>query len=35
MEDPTNQDIQAIESGSDLNISNFEPSTDVSFDTFR
>ena len=36
MEDPTNQEIrQALESGSDLNISNFEPSPDVSLDTFR
>jgi hypothetical protein len=32
MEDPTHQ---ILESGSELNISNFEPSTDVSFDTFR
>ena len=36
MEDPTNQEIrQALESGSELNISNFEPSPDVSLDTFR
>ena len=36
MEDPTNQEIrQALESGSELNISNFEPSSDVSLDTFR
>jgi hypothetical protein len=36
MEDPTNQEIrQAVESGSELNISNFEPSSDVSLDTFR
>jgi hypothetical protein len=36
MEDPTTLDIpQSGESGSELNISNFEPSTDVSFDTFR
>ena len=36
MEDPTNQQIrQALESGSELNLSNFEPSTDVSLDTFR
>jgi hypothetical protein len=32
MEDPARQ---ILESGSDLNISNFEPSTDVSVDTFR
>ena len=36
MEDPTNQEIrQVLESGSELNISNFEPSPDVSLDTFR
>jgi len=36
MEDPTNQEIrQALESGSELNISNFEPASDVSLDTFR
>ena len=36
MEDPTNQEIrQALESGSELNISNFEPSAEVSLDTFR
>jgi hypothetical protein len=36
MEAPTNQEIrQALESGSDLNLSNFEPSTDVSLETFR
>jgi hypothetical protein len=33
MEGPTNQKI--LENGSDLNISNFEPSTAVSLDTFR
>ncbi len=36
MEDPTNQEIrQVLESGSELNISNFEPSPDVSLETFR
>jgi len=36
MEAPTNQEIrQAVESGSELNLSNFEPSTDVSLETFR
>ena len=36
MDDPANQEIrQALESGSELNISNFEPSPDVSLDTFR
>jgi hypothetical protein len=36
MEDPTNQKIrQAFESGSELNLSNFEPSSNVSLDTFR
>ena len=36
MEDPTNQKIrQAIESGYELNISNFESSTNVSLETFR
>jgi hypothetical protein len=36
MEDPTNQAIrQAIESDFDLNISNFESSTDVTLETFR
>ena len=36
MEDPTNQKIrQAFESGSELNISNFEPSPNVSINTFR
>jgi hypothetical protein len=36
MEDPTNQKIrQAFESGSELNLSNFEPSANVSLDTFR
>jgi hypothetical protein len=36
MEDPTNQEIrQAIESGFDPTISNFESSTDLSLDTFR
>jgi len=36
MEDPTNQKIrQAIESGLDPNISNFESSADVSIETFR
>ena len=34
IEDPTNL-RQAVESGSELNISNFEPSSDVSLDTFR
>jgi hypothetical protein len=36
MEDPTNQKIrQALESGTDLNLENFEPSADVSLETFR
>lgn len=36
MEDPTNQKIrQALESGADLNLENFEPSPDVSLETFR
>lgn len=36
MEDPTNQKIrQAFESGSELNLSNFEPSSNVSLNTFR
>ena len=35
MEDPTNQEIRTIENGYDLNLSNFEPSTDVSLNTFR
>jgi hypothetical protein len=36
MEDPTNQGIrQLLESGSEMDISNFEPSPDVSIDTFR
>ena len=36
MEDPTNQEIrQVLENGSELNISNFEPSPDVSLETFR
>jgi len=36
MENPANQEIrQALESGSDLNLSNFEPSSAVSIDTFR
>jgi len=36
MEDPTTQEIrQALESGSDLNISNLQLSTDISLNTFR
>ena len=36
IEDPTNQKFhQAIEPGSELTISNFEPSTNVSLETFR
>ena len=36
METPTNQEIrQALESGSELNLSNFEPSSTVSLETFR
>jgi hypothetical protein len=36
MENPTNREIrQAVESGYDLNTSNFEPSTNVSLTTFR
>jgi hypothetical protein len=36
MEDPTTQEIrQALESGSDLNTSNLQLSTDVSLNTFR
>lgn len=36
MEDPTNQKTrQALESGADLNLENFEPSPDVSLETFR
>ena len=36
MEAPANQEIrQALESGSDLNLVNFEPSTNVSLETFR
>nr|UDP55523.1 hypothetical conserved RF90 [Schizostauron trachyderma] len=36
MEDPTNHEIrQSLESGSEMNISNFESSPDVSLDTFR
>ena len=36
MEDPVNQEIrQAIDSGFDPTISNFEVSTDVSLETFR
>jgi hypothetical protein len=36
LENPTNQDIrQAFENGSNLNISNFESSTEVSVETFR
>lgn len=36
MEDPTNREIrQAVESGYDLNTLNFEPSTNVSLNTFR
>ena len=36
MEDPANQEIrQAIESGSDLTISNIKYSTDISLETFR
>jgi hypothetical protein len=36
MEDSTNREIrQAVESGYDFNLSNMEPSTDVSLDTFR
>jgi len=36
IEDSTNQKLrQALESGSELNISNFEPSTNVSLETFR
>jgi hypothetical protein len=36
MEDPTNQEIrQSFESTSEMNLSNFEPSPDVSLDTFR
>jgi hypothetical protein len=35
-EDPNNQEIlQTVRNGYDLNISNFEPSTNVSLDTFR
>jgi len=33
MEDPSNR--QVLGNGSELNISNFEPSTDISLDTFR
>jgi hypothetical protein len=36
MESPSNQEIrQAVESGSEMNLSNFEPSTNVSMETFR
>ena len=36
LEAPANQEIrQALESGSDLNLVNFEPSTNVSLETFR
>ena len=36
MEAPANQEIrQALQSGSDLNLVNFEPSTNVSLETFR
>jgi len=36
LEDPNSQDIyQSAESGYDLSVSNFETSTDVSFETFR
>jgi hypothetical protein len=36
MENPANQEIRkALESGSELNLSNFEPSSAVSLDTFR
>jgi hypothetical protein len=36
MESPSNQEIrQAVESGSEMNLSNFEPSTNVSIETFR
>lgn len=36
MESPPNQEIrQALESGSEMNLSNFEPSTNVSIETFR
>ena len=36
MEDPTTQEIrQALESGSELNTSNLQLSTDVSLNTFR
>jgi hypothetical protein len=36
MEDPTNREIrQAIENGYDLNVLNFEPSPEVSLETFR
>ena len=36
MEDPTNHEIrQSLENGSEMSISNFEPSPDVSLDTFR
>lgn len=36
MEDPANQEIrQAIESGSDLTLSNIKPVTEVSLETFR
>jgi Uncharacterised protein family len=36
IEDPANREIrQAVENGYDFNLSNFEPSTDVSLNTFR
>jgi hypothetical protein len=35
MEDPTIKKFQTVKNGYDLNISNFEPSTNVSVDTFR
>ena len=36
IENPANQEIRTVlESGADLNISNFEPSPDVSIETFR
>jgi hypothetical protein len=36
MNDPNNQEIlQTVKDGYDLNIVNFEPSTNVSLDTFR